>query len=177
MGPVECHESITGRIYEDLTEKNLNPLDLFKKGTLRIIGRVVSRGERIWEEDSRKNFTAFRKLLGKALDRKDDHDRRCRGDDGECLDQQVKGFHRDLGDHSLNPLDLMQPTTLMILEKVTRRYASVWENEDRKSFKIFRNMLWNALERHAEEASNCHDDDELMDELGELRDQIQSGVS
>lgn len=177
MGPVECHEVVTERIYEALSKEGLNQLDLFKKGTLKCLASVVRRGEEIWRDEDEKNYKAFRRFLMKALDRKDLHDRRCRGDDGRCLDQQVKGLHRDLDDYALNALDLFTPATLLILEKVTRQYSRTWENEDRKTFKIFRSMLWGALERHAEEQESCQEDEDLREQLDELRLEIQSNVS
>jgi hypothetical protein len=176
MGPTECHEDITERIYGALTKGGINQLDLFKKSTLKCLAAVVRRGESSWRDDDEDNYKAFRRLLTQALDRKDLHDRRCRGADGVCLDQQVKGIHRDLDDYALNALDLFTPTTLLILESVTRQYSRAWENEDRKTFKIFRNMLWAALERHAEELENCQMDEDLKEKLEELRLEIQSNV-
>lgn len=177
MGPSECHEQVTGRIYESIEEDGLNPLDLFKKATLKCILAIARRGARFWEGEDEKNYETFRKFLNRALDRKDEHDRRCKGDDGRCLDQQAKGFHRELDDWGLNPLDLFKPETLFLLEQVTRKHAAIWEDEDRKSFRIFRNWLWGALERHAEERSNCDGENDLMEQLAELRDDIRAGVS
>jgi hypothetical protein len=177
MGPQECHESVTDRIYEELQEEGLNPLDLFKEKTLRLLLAVCRRGERTWETINRKGYETFRKLLNKALDRKEEHDKRCKGDDGRCLEQTTKGFHRELDDYALKPTDLMTPDTLLALEKVTRIHGTPWEEEDRLNYRTFRRWIWAALENHAEEQNNCQEDDELMEKLAALRDRIQQGVS